>query len=98
MDAIVGRFVWSKAGRDKDKLFIIIDLFDEAHVLVSDGDLRPVEHPKKKKLKHLKVTGRYSEDISQSVLNQKRLTNADLRKAIEGYMNDLTTLNKGEEV
>ena len=39
MDSVIGRFVWSKAGRDKDRLFIIIDVTDDAHVLIADGDL-----------------------------------------------------------
>ena len=50
LDAVIGRFVWSKAGRDKDRLFVIIDIADDAHVLIADGDLRPVVKPKRKKL------------------------------------------------
>ena len=83
LDAVIGRFVWSKAGRDKDRLFIIIDVTDDAHVLIADGDLRPAGKPKKKKLKHLKVTQKIAEEISQTVINRKRLTDDDLRKAVK---------------
>ncbi|MCX7773491.1 MAG: KOW domain-containing RNA-binding protein [Clostridia bacterium] len=98
LDAIIGRYVWSNAGRDKDQLFIIVDIADDNHVLLADGDLRRVDRPKKKKLKHLKVTNKVAEEISQAVLARKRLTDSDLRKAVQRYTDELTTYNKGEEV
>lgn len=97
LDAVIGRFVWSKAGRDKDRLFVIIDIADDAHVLIADGDLRPVSKPKKKKLKHLKVTQKIAEEISQTVINRKRLTDDDLRKAVQGYLMELTDDSVSEE-
>jgi len=47
---VIGRVAYSKAGRDKGKLFIVIGIVDEDFVLVCDGDLRPVEKPKRKGL------------------------------------------------
>lgn len=88
MDAVIGRFVWSKAGRDKDRLFIIIGVADDAHVWIADGDLRPVSKPKKKKLKHLRITQKAADDISEAILNRKRLMDADLRKAIQRYFEE----------
>jgi large subunit ribosomal protein L14e len=89
LEAVIGRYVWSKAGRDKNKLFIILDVLDEDYVLIADGDLRPVDRPKKKKLKHLSVTGKAAEEISYAVTNRKRLTNADLMKAVQRYTDEL---------
>lgn len=89
LDAVIGRYVWSKAGRDKDRLFIIIDIFDDAHVCIADGDIRPIGRPKKKKLKHLKITNRISEEISFAAQNRKKLTDADLRKAVQSYAEEL---------
>jgi len=97
LDSVIGRFVWSKAGRDKDRLFIIIDVTDDAHVLIADGDLRPAGKPKKKKLKHLKVTSKTAEEISQAILNRKRLTDDDLRKAVQWYLEELSADSASEE-
>jgi LSU ribosomal protein L14E len=47
-DTSIGRIVKSKAGRDKDRIFIIVGVADEKHVLIADGDLRKIEKPKKK--------------------------------------------------
>ncbi len=98
MDTILGRYVWSSAGRDKDQLFIIIDIIDDYHVLLADGNLRRVDNPKKKKLKHLKVTNKIAEEISQTVRLKKRLTDADLQKAVQRYNNELTSSKGSEEV
>ena len=71
MDTIIGRYAWSKTGRDKDKLFIIIGIYDDQHVLIADGEYRRVENPKKKKLKHLNITNRVAEEIRTIVTMKK---------------------------
>ncbi len=50
-DILIGQFVKSKAGRDKDRIFIIIEIVDEVYVRIVDGDLRRIESPKRKKIK-----------------------------------------------
>ena len=52
---MIGRIVQSVAGRDADRLFVIVAELDDAHVAVADGRLRKCVNPKKKKLKHLKL-------------------------------------------
>lgn len=92
MDTIIGRYVWSKAGRDKAQLFIIIGIYDDQHVLVADGNLRRAGNPKKKKLKHLNITNKVADGISEIVSMKKKLFDADLRRAIEEYKEDLQTV------
>lgn len=46
----IGRLVLSKAGRDKDNSFIIIDILDDNYVYICDGDIHTLDKPKKKKL------------------------------------------------
>lgn len=50
-----GQVVLSRAGRDSGRLFVVIRREGE-FVWLADGDLRPLERPKKKKLRHLGVT------------------------------------------
>lgn len=89
MNTIIGRYIWSKAGRDKGRLLIIIDIVDDQHVMVADGALRHVDNPKKKKLKHLNITNKVAENIQIKVSMKKRLLDTDLRKAIDEYEQDL---------
>lgn len=51
----VGAVVLSTAGRDEGRCFVVLEQLDEQYVLVSDGKTHKAEHPKKKKLKHLKL-------------------------------------------
>lgn len=80
--AEVGRVVFSKAGRDKGKYFIIVDIIDEQYVTVSDGDLRRLSSPKKKKLKHLDLKPEILEGIAEKLLSKKKVFDAELRSAI----------------
>lgn len=50
-----GQFVLSIAGRDKNRIFMVVDTIDESYVLIADGMLRSINKPKKKKQKHLKL-------------------------------------------
>jgi ribosomal protein L14E/L6E/L27E len=74
--------VYSKAGRDEGKFFIITGLIDASYVYISDGDLRRVENPKKKKIKHLVITKDIIDSIAQKISADIRITNAEIRKAL----------------
>ncbi|NMA66691.1 MAG: RNA-binding protein [Clostridiaceae bacterium] len=93
MDTVIGRFAWSKAGRDQGNLFIIIDIVDDNHVLIADGIIRKLNNPKKKKIKHLKITNKFDEEISQTVLMKRKLSDVDLQKAVLRYKEELNGNN-----
>lgn len=82
VESVIGRFAWSIAGRDKGRLFVITALADDNHVMVADGDIRRVDKPKKKKLKHLAMTGETAEVIAETFRNRKKPLDADLREAV----------------
>lgn len=82
-DFQVGQFVRSKAGRDRDKIFIVVDKLDENYLLLVDGDLRKIESPKKKKTKHIAKIDLVSEDINSKLVEGKKVTNLMIRREIE---------------
>lgn len=82
MESVIGRFAWSKAGRDKGRLFIITAMADDNHVMVADGDIRRVDKPKKKKLRHLAVTEKTAETVAETFRNKRKPLDAELREAI----------------
>ena len=53
----VGSVVISKAGRDRGRLFLVIEEVDDDFVMIANGDLRKLDRLKKKRRKHLKPTG-----------------------------------------
>lgn len=82
LNVVLGQVVYSKAGRDVGTVFIITGLIDANYVYISDGNLRRVENPKKKKIKHLVITKDIIETISEKISTDIRITNAEIRKAL----------------
>ena len=80
---MVGRIVVSKAGRDKTKVMVVVKE-TENYLLVCDGKERPVERPKRKNPKHLRLTKLYLEAHQLE-------TNRALRKALKaiGYEEEM---------
>ena len=78
-----GQIVYSKCGRDKGRTFIVID-FDEEFIYLADGDLRKLEKPKKKKLKHVQMVNKVDLGIKEK-LEKGYILDADLRKAIKAF-------------
>lgn len=85
LNIVLGQVVYSKAGRDEGKVFVITKIIDQSYVCVSDGDLRRVENPKKKKLKHLVITSVILDNVAQKLSSGYKLSNADIRKAIADF-------------
>jgi len=79
----VGQIVKSKAGRDRDRIFIVLQIIDDQYVLIADGDLRKVDKPKKKKVKHLMKYNVISEEIKRKIEQNEKVTNLHIRKELE---------------
>jgi ribosomal protein L14E/L6E/L27E len=77
-----GRLVLSTAGRDKGKIFMILDIIDEQYVYIVDGDLRTKDRPKKKKIKHLKLYPQVLSGIAGKLKDGAKVFDAEIRCAI----------------
>lgn len=66
---MLGEFATSKAGHDKDRLYMIVGE-EEEWVYLCDGRLRGVEHPKKKKKKHIQIIHSSAEDALYKACNR----------------------------
>ena len=79
----IGQLVISKSGRDSGRNFIVIQIIDEDFVLLVDGDLRKIEKPKRKKIKHLRITNKYSDYLIEKIARNEKWTNNMVRQEIE---------------
>lgn len=79
----IGQVVKSKAGRDKDRLFLILDIIDSENVFIVDGKLRKLENPKKKKVKHLVVYNKIIEDLQNAKDEKIVIDNSYIRKLLK---------------
>lgn len=78
----VGRAAVSLAGRDTGRVFVITQIVDTHYVYISDGNLRKIDHPKKKKLKHLKLSEQVLESIAGKLTDNIKVFDAEIRSAI----------------
>ncbi len=82
----LGSIVISKAGHDRGDVLIVTENdIERNYVYLSDGKNRTVEHPKKKKTKHLFVTNDYSSKINEILSNSQLPDNALVKKELEEY-------------
>lgn len=77
-----GQVVVSKAGRDAGRKFVVVSIVNDLYLEIADGDLRKIEKPKKKKLKHIRTTDHVIEQIRHKLENNVRVSNAEIRKAL----------------
>lgn len=78
-----GQVVKSRAGRDRGKIFLVIDVIDEDYVYVVDGDLRKLDNPKRKKIKHLIIYNTILSELNYKIDNKIKINNAYIRKLLE---------------
>ena len=85
MNIGIGSVVLSAAGRDKGRFFLVVAIVDDKYVKIADGELRPQEKAKLKKIKHLKFNGDVIEKIAQKILTDKQVFDAEIRSALRVY-------------
>lgn len=83
-----GCFAGSLAGHDKCRIYVIIDE-DEEYVYLSDGVIRTVDKPKKKKRKHIQPVKRIDDNIAEKLEKHKNLNNEDIKRAIKLYISKM---------
>ena len=89
---MIGELATSKAGHDKDRLYMIVGEEGEC-VYLCDARLRGVEHPKKKKKKHIQIIHSSAQDtliqiIKQNLPGERDEINRQIRKTLEDYLSN----------
>ena len=94
MDISKSDIVISLAGRDKDKLFYVMDVEDN-YVLLADGKGRKLENPKRKKLKHVRRVTRTETRVATKILNGDKVLNSELRRDLATFGQQFNSQNQG---
>ena len=82
MEYTVGQLVISKSGHDKGRKFLIKAIEGEYLYLI-DGKHRPLDHPKKKKIKHVQATLSVDCGLKNKLKNDSYLLDAEIVKTIK---------------
>ncbi len=87
----LGQLIKSLAGRDKGKHYLVVG-FEGRRVLLSDGQFRPVNRPKRKNVKHLQPYRFISPEIQAEAQN-----NALRDTTIRNALNSLLAAGNGQK-
>ena len=80
---LLGSLVISKAGRDDKELYIVVDFIGEDYLLLANGYNKKVDKPKKKKLKHIKLTNIVNEELKKLILAKDKEADTKIRKFLK---------------
>ncbi|MBR5597416.1 MAG: hypothetical protein IKW30_08430 [Lachnospiraceae bacterium] len=82
---MTGFLASSKAGHDKDKIYVIIK-DDKEYVWLADGKYKTVEKPKKKRKKHIQIVRYfYNEKIKDALIEGKKVTDLEIMMTLKEY-------------
>ena len=94
MDISKSDIIMSLAGRDKGKLFYVMDV-EENYVLIADGKGRKLENPKRKKLKHVRRVSRTETRVAAKIQNGDKVLNSELRRDLATFGQQFNSQNQG---
>lgn len=84
MEITKAHLVEATAGRERGKVFFVLDT-DGEYLLLADGKSRRIEAPKRKKRKHARFLADGDGRVAEKIRENERVTNSELRRAIAAY-------------
>lgn len=88
---MIGMFAISKAGHDKGKMYLVVGE-DETTVELSDGRIRTLDNPKKKKKKHVQIVKKDLDPVlMHKLLREETIYNEEIKHAIRIRINKEVT-------
>ena len=82
---MTGFLASSKAGHDKNKIYVIIKE-DAEYVWLSDGKIKTVDNPKKKRKKHIQPIKYFNnEEMRTSLLEGKKVSDLEIMMVLKNY-------------
>lgn len=80
---LIGKVVSSIAGRDKNYLYVIVDQLDNDYMLLSNGNTKTIQMPKKKKLKHVLVLDDINDEIKELILSKNKGADLQIKRFLK---------------
>ena len=93
----ISDIIVSTAGRDQGKLFYVIGA-EGVYVLIANGKDRKLEHPKRKKLKHVRFVTRTDTRVAVKLRTGEKVLNSEMRRDLADVRQSLAeTQEEGKE-
>lgn len=85
---MVGMLAMSKAGHDKDAVYVVVRE-EKEYVYVADGRLKTMENPKKKNKKHIQIVKKVVDDeLKNRLISGQNVRNEEVKRMILVYKTD----------
>ena len=82
---MTGLLASSKAGHDKDKIYVIIRE-DKEYVWLADGSVKTIANLKKKRKKHIQIIKCFNnEEMRTKLLENKEVSDLEIVMALKKY-------------
>ena len=94
MEIAKSNIVRSDAGRDKGKIFAVLAVEGE-FLLLADGKSRKVEHPKRKKRRHVLFVSAEESRLTDKIKSGEKITNSELRRALAVFREEVQPDQEG---
>ncbi|CCO07820.1 KOW domain-containing RNA-binding protein [Desulforamulus hydrothermalis] len=84
-----GQLVSSTQGRDAGRYYLVVHQSEDGFVLVTDGEYKGIEKPKKKNPKHLKIWPLVSRSVGAKLVSRSKVTNAEIMSELAELLKQL---------
>jgi len=78
----VGIIVYSIRGRDSGRFYIVVEVVDDKFIKIADGELRRIDKPKLKQIKHVKTDGSSIPKLAEKLKEGKKIFDAEIRSSL----------------
>lgn len=85
----ISDIIVSTAGRDQGKLFYVIGT-EGVYALIANGKDRKLEHPKRKKLKHVRFVTRTESRVALKLRAGEKVLNSEMRRELAAFRQHLS--------
>lgn len=87
---MIGKFATSKAGHDKNTVYVIVACDNEC-VYLCDGRLKTISKPKKKNMKHIQIINRIvDEELLRRFINKETIFDEEIKYVIKQYVEQVS--------
>lgn len=91
---LIGRLVFSQSGRDRGRAFVVVGILKQNYILMADGNLHKIEKPKKKNIRHVKVSNIVADQIYEYLNRGEIPDNYMIKKNIQSILENEESTGK----